>query len=129
MAEAGVAVDKRLIVGGDWTREGGAVAMRALLKQSSRPTAVFCANDLMAIGALDAALGLGLIVPDDLAIVGVDDIEAAALLRPSLTTVRIPTLEIGRTAGALLLDRVAQGATTPSRHILVQHSLMVRQSA
>jgi LacI family transcriptional regulator len=129
MAEAGVAADKRLIVGGDWTREGGASAMRALLKQSSRPTAVFCANDLMAIGALDAALGHGLIVPDDLAIVGVDDIEAAALLRPSLTTVRIPTMEIGRTAGALLLDRVAQGAATPSRHILVQHSLMVRQSA
>jgi DNA-binding LacI/PurR family transcriptional regulator len=90
---------------------------------------VFCANDLMAIGALDAALSLGLNVPGDLAIVGVDDIEAAALLRPSLTTVRIPTLEIGRTAGALLMDRVAQGVATPSRHILVQHSLMVRQSA
>jgi LacI family transcriptional regulator len=129
MTDGGAAVDKSLIIGGGWTRDGGAAAMRVLLQQSGRPTAVFCANDVMAIGALDVALGLGVKVPDDLAIVGVDDIEAAALLRPSLTTVRLPTLEIGRTAGTLLLDRLAQGATAPARHILVQHSLMVRQSA
>ena len=129
MAEEGVAVDERLVVDGGWTRDGGAAAMRAVLEESDPPTAVFCANDVMAIGALDAAFGLGLKVPDDVAIAGVDDIDAAALLRPSLTTVRLPTLEIGRTAGALLLDRLAQGVAAPARHILVQHSLMVRQSA
>ena len=59
----------------------------------------------------------------------VDDIEAASLLRPSLTTIRIPALEIGRTAGTLLMDRLAQGAAAPTRHILVQHRLIVRDSA
>ena len=66
--------------------------MRALLQALGRPTAVFCANDVMAIGALDVAFGLGLKIPDDLAIVGVDDIDAAALLvqvsRDSLPTLR-----------------------------------------
>jgi DNA-binding LacI/PurR family transcriptional regulator len=129
MADGGVAVDESLIVCGEWTRDGGAAAMRALLQQSRRPTAVFCANDVMAIGAMDVAFGLGLRVPEDLAIVGVDDIDAAALIRPSLTTVRIPTLEIGRTAGMLLLDRLEQGEAPPSQHIMMQHSLIVRQSA
>jgi DNA-binding LacI/PurR family transcriptional regulator len=129
MAGRGRHEDEAMIVDGLWTRDGGAVAMNALLDRPQRPTAVFCANDVMAIGALDAAFSRGLNVPNDLAIVGVDDIEAASLLRPSLTTVRIPALEIGRTAGSLLLDRLAQGTTAPARHILVQHSLIVRQSA
>jgi LacI family transcriptional regulator len=129
MADQGVAEDQTMIVDGGWTRNGGAAAMAVLLDRPRGPTAVFCANDVMAIGALDVAFGRRLKVPEDLAIVGVDDIEAAALLRPSLTTVRIPTLEIGRTAGTLLLDRLAQGAAAPSRHILVQHSLIIRQSA
>ena len=129
MADQGKPENRNLIAAGDWTRDGGSAAMSILLDLQDRPTAVFCANDVMAIGALEAAFGRGLKVPDDLAVVGVDDIEAAALLRPSLTTIRIPALEIGRTAGALLLDRLAQGATAPSRHILVQHSLIVRQSS
>jgi DNA-binding LacI/PurR family transcriptional regulator len=129
MAEEGEPEDPTMIIAGDWTRDGGAAAMSVLLDLPDRPTAVFCANDVMAIGALDAAFGRRIKVPDDLAVVGVDDIEAAALLRPSLTTVRIPALEIGRTAGALLLDRLAQGAAAPSRHILVQHSLIARESA
>lgn len=129
MSDGGGAEDENLIACGEWTRDGGAAAMKALLHSPDRPTAVFCANDVMAIGALDAALSVGLKVPEDLAIAGVDDIEAASLVRPSLTTVRIPTLEIGRTAGALLLDRLAQGAAAPSRHIVVQHSLIIRQSA
>jgi LacI family transcriptional regulator len=129
MADQGEPEDRKMIVAGDWTRDGGSAAMSALLDLPDRPTAVFCANDVMAIGALDAAFGRRLKVPDDLAVVGVDDIEAAALLRPSLTTIRIPALEIGRTAGTLLLDRLAQGAAAPSRHILVQHRLIVRESA
>ena len=129
MADQGVSCAPEMALSGGWTREGGAKAMNALLDLSQRPTAVFCANDVMAIGALDAAYSRGLSVPHDLAVVGVDDIDAAALLRPGLTTIRIPALEIGRTAGTLLLDRLAQGAAAPSRHISVQHCLIVRQSA
>jgi LacI family transcriptional regulator len=129
LAGLGIAEDERLIVEGDWTREGGAAAMAALLERPRRPTAVFCANDVMAIGALDTVFSRRLKAPEDIALVGVDDIDAAALVRPSLTTVRIPSLEIGRTAGALLLDRLSQGAAAPSRHILIPHSLVIRQSA
>jgi LacI family transcriptional regulator len=81
---------------------------------------VFCANDVMAIGAVTVACAPGLKSPEDGAIVGVDDIEAAAPLRRSLATVRLTAVEIGCTAGVLLPDRLAQGAATPARLILVQ---------
>ena len=129
MADADQHVDQRMIVEGGWTREGGAKGDERAARPSRSAGRSVCANDVMAIGALDAALGRGLKAPDDLAIVGVDDIEAASLLRPSLTTIRIPALEIGRTAGTLLMDRLAQGAAAPARHILVQHRLIVRDSA
>ena len=129
IASLGIAADESLVVEGDWTRESGAIAMTSLLNRLRRPMAVFCANDVMAIGALDTVLGRALRAPEDVAVVGVDDIDAASLVRPSLTTVRIPSLEIGRTAGTLLLDRLSEGAAAPARHILIQHSLVVRQSA
>lgn len=129
MGELGLETDANLCAVGDWTREGGAAALYRLLDQDEPPTAVFCANDLMAIGALDAALESGLDVPGDLAIVGVDDIDAAGLVRPGLTTVRVPAQDIGRAAGDLLLHRIAEGTTTSHRHVLVQHSLIQRQSA
>jgi LacI family transcriptional regulator len=102
-SELGAAFDPALVHEADWTRDGGHVAAAELLALSAHPTAVFCANDLMAIGALDAAREAGVAVPGQLAVVGVDDIEAAALVNPSLTTVRIPAHEIGRVAGELLL--------------------------
>jgi DNA-binding LacI/PurR family transcriptional regulator len=125
----GAAADPRLGEVGDWTRESGAAALYRLLDLSEPPDAVFCANDLMAIGALDAALESGLRVPEDLAIVGVDDIDAAGLVRPALTTIRIPAVEIGRSAGDLLLRRIAEGASPAHRHVLVQHRLIARNSA
>jgi LacI family transcriptional regulator len=128
LAEFGIGEEPSLIVEGFWSREGAATAAMALLRRRRRPGAVFCANDVMAIGALDAAHALAIGTPEDLAIVGVDDIEAASLVRPSLTTVRIPTLEIGRAAGTLLLERLANGRTTRPRHMRVAHELIVRQS-
>lgn len=117
------------VVESDWTREGGARAMQQLLALDERPTAVFCANDLMAIGAIDAVRRAGLSIPHDVAIMGVDDIDAADLVRPALTTVRIPAQEIGRAAGELLLHRIDDDSDTTPRHILVQHRLVVRESA
>lgn len=129
LAEHGVAADDAWCVASDWTREGGAAATRALLDLDRPPTAIFCANDLMAIGALDLAHDRGLESPRDLAVVGVDDIEAAGLVRPGLTTVRVPAQEIGRAAGDLLLHRIAEPGTGARRHVLVQHTLVPRQSA
>lgn len=118
------------IVESDWTRKGGFQAMRTLLALGERPTAVFCANDLMAIGAIDAARQAGLSLPGDVAVVGVDDIEAASLVSPALTTVRIPAEEIGRTAGDLLMRRIEDDSpiASPPRHVLVQHQFIVRES-
>ena len=104
--EAGLVADPALTSIADWTRRGGQEAMRRLIALKDRPTAVFCANDLMAIGAMDAARDTGLSIPDDLALVGYDDIEAATLVSPPLTTVVNPAYEAGQAAGRLLLDRM-----------------------
>ena len=106
LEEAGIAADPALTVSGDWSRRGGHQAMRQLVATEDPPTAVFCANDLMAIGAMDAAREHGLSIPGDLALVGYDDIEAATLVSPSLTTVVNPAYEAGQAAGRLLLDRM-----------------------
>jgi LacI family transcriptional regulator len=135
MNELGLGVDPKLCEVGDWTRESGADALFRLLEQEEPPTAVFCSNDLMAIGALDAAREAGLDVPSQLAVIGVDDIDAASLVRPALTTIHVPVQEIGRAAGDLLLHRMNESSDstgsveTSHRHILVQHSLVHRQSA
>jgi LacI family transcriptional regulator, galactose operon repressor len=100
------APDPELVTSGEWTRAGGAAAMRRLLALPDPPQAVFCANDLMAFGVLDAALEAGLEVPRDLAVVGFDDIEAAAMTHPPLTTVSNPAYETGLLAGTLLKERM-----------------------
>ena len=131
MARHGINIRESSVVTGDWTREGGFSAMRRLLELDERPTAVFCANDLMAIGAVDAIRRAGLRIPEDIAVIGVDDIDAASLVSPSLTTVRIPAEEIGKAAGELLLHRLTNKIShdSPPRHILVQHRMIDRESA
>ena len=88
---------------------------------------MFCANDLMAIGALDAARELGLRVPDDIRIVGFDDIEAAALVSPALTTIANPAYETGRAAGNLVLDRLQHRHAGPRRTVTLPCRLIVRE--
>ena len=114
---------------GDWTRRGGARAMRALLAATDPPTACFSANDLMAIGAMDAAREAGLSVPGDLALVGYDDIEAAALVNPPLTTVVNPAYEVGQAAGRLLADRMTGGYTDDRREVVLHSRLVERGSS
>ena len=106
LAAAGIPFRPDFVVHGDWTPHGGHDAMCRLLELPERPSAVFCANDLVAIGAMDAAHEAGLRLPDDLRLAGFGDIEAATLVNPALTTVQNPSYETGRTAGELLLDRM-----------------------
>lgn len=117
------------VVVADFTKDGGYAAMGALLESGNRPDAVFCANDLMAIGAMQAAHSAGLSIPGDVAFIGVDDIDAAALVRPALTTVHIPVQEIGRAAGELLLHRISVGSASAHRHVQVDHHIVIRESA
>ncbi|GIF77943.1 LacI family transcriptional regulator [Asanoa siamensis] len=129
LAESGIPVDPDLLIRGDWTRPGGRKAMHALMALPSRPDAVFCANDLSAIGAIDAAHELGLGVPADVSIVGFDDVDAATIVNPPLTTVRNPAYETGYAAGELLLSRVNGGYAGDGRTVVLPCLLVVRQSA
>jgi LacI family transcriptional regulator len=126
---AGLRAPQQLRVRGDWTRRSGRSGMHRLMRLATRPDAVFCANDLMAIGALDAARELGLRVPDDVRIVGFDDIEAASLVSPALTTIANPAYETGRSAGKLLLDRLQHRHTGPRRTVMLPCRLIVRETS
>jgi DNA-binding LacI/PurR family transcriptional regulator len=101
---------------------GGQRAMKALLASPNRPTGVFCANDLIAMGALKAALTAGVTVPRDLSIVGCDDVEMASVVTPELTTVAVPARELGARAARLLLRQLngEQIAAKPGRLLPVR---------
>ncbi len=105
---------------------GGQEGMRELLAQHHRPTAVFCANDLVALGALKACLVAGVAVPGEISIVGCDDIEMARVVTPELTTVMVPARGIGARAARLLLQQLDGGGARAisSRPLPVQ--LVVR---
>jgi LacI family transcriptional regulator len=122
-------VPAKLLVRGDWTRKGGYRAMKTLMALPDPPDAVFCANDLMAIGALDVAHELGLEVPADLAIIGFDDVDAATIVWPTLTTVRNPAYEAGSTAGDLLLGRMSGRYSGEGRTVVLPCPLVTRGSA
>lgn len=129
LRSVGQRVSRKLVAYGDWTRDGGREAMHELIKVDPTIDAVFCGNDLMAIGAMDALSELGRSIPDDVALVGFDDIEAASLVRPALTTIANPAYDSGRAAGQVLLKRM-RGERTGARTITVLPcSLRVRESA
>ncbi|GAW51285.1 MULTISPECIES: LacI family DNA-binding transcriptional regulator [unclassified Nocardioides] len=125
----GLPTSDEVVVEGDWTRDSGRAATSRLLALPERPSAVYVANDLMAIGAIDATRAAGLRIPDDFAIIGNDDIEVASLVSPQLTTIRIPYRELGRVAGRLLLNRLGAGRLGARQTVLIEHSLVVRDTA
>src|SRR5581483_5475809 len=102
-------------------------AARQLLDLPNPPTAVFGFNDNIAIGTMQAAHDRGLRVPDDLSVVGFDDVEAAAIVTPSLTTVRQPLAEMGRMAVSLL-ERLLENQTIEAPHVELRTQLIVRDS-
>ncbi|MER7470330.1 substrate-binding domain-containing protein, partial [Micromonospora sp. NPDC000018] len=101
----------------------------AELPARQRPTAVFCANDLVALGVLQEMTQRDLRVPDDVAIVGYDDIEFAAAAAVPLSSVRQPREQLGRTATQLLLDEVNDQGRHRHRHVVFQPELVVRASS
>ncbi len=126
---AGAPVDEEAIVRVEFTHEGGLEGMSRLLDRPTRPRAVFCANDLIALGAIRVALEHGLAVPSDIAIMGVDDIEMAAIANPALTTVRQRVHELGALCGERLLERLTGEYSGPGRSTFVQHEIVLRESA
>ncbi len=109
---------------------GGQAAFHHLIQLEPRPTAVVALSDVLAFGVIDAALAAGVRVPDDLAVVGFDDVETSRLLRPALTTVRQPIREKGRRAAELFVKMLhAESEEPPVEHIVLPVELVVRESS
>ena len=124
----GLPLDLGLVVRCPYSQAEGAAAMRQLLSLANPPTAVLAGNDLLAIGALIAAKEAGLTVPDDLSIIGIDDIDASSTTSPPLTTVAKPKYEIGVQAATLLLERMRGEQPGAPRKIVLEGELRVRNS-
>ena len=129
----GLPVDEALIRQGDWGVDSGYQAARELLALEERPTAIFAANDIMAMGAMYAIQDAGLEIPGDVAIVGYDDRDFAAWIRPALTTVRMPSFEMGQAAARLLLQQIAgeelEDATQIPGKLIIRESCGAKEQA
>ena len=137
LKDNGLVVEDQLIVGGRElaeqmpgysTEEMGYDGMLKLLEQKQRPTAVFARNDFTALGALNAIKRAGLRIPEDIAVVGYDDIPLASHTSPALTTVRQPTREQGRAAAEFLLRRIEGDREQPREEKSFACELVIRES-
>jgi DNA-binding LacI/PurR family transcriptional regulator len=126
LTQAGVALNPAWIVQADSSPEGGAAAAAVLDRMDPRPTAIFCYNDITALGVLAYARERGLNVPRDWSVVGFDDLFLSQHLYPPLTTVRQPMLDMGRAAAEVLLGLIAGKETTA--RVQMPGELIVRQS-
>lgn len=127
MRENHLPVEEIWLVRGDFHPDSGHAAAMELLRQPNPVTAIFVCNDMMAIGALRAAYESGLRVPEQLSIVGVDNIDLASYTIPPLTTITQPKAEIGQTAFHLLVQRIHQH-DLPARRVTLPSSLVIRNS-
>ena len=129
MAEAHLACDRRQVVRGAFDLESGYAAAGRLMSRRDRPTAIFCANDAIALGAMKRLRELHLSVPGDVSLVGFDDIDPAAMVDPALTTVRVPRERIGGLAAEVLLSLIeAPGEPARAGKHVVDVSLVERAS-
>lgn len=127
MKAAGLDLRPDWIIEQPFTFEGGRIAVRELMKGSDRPTVLICGTDLQAAGAIGECRDQGIRVPEDLSITGSDDIELSSLLTPKLTTVHVPTFEIGVRAAHRVVDLVEGKSTVESprltTHLVIRDSL------
>jgi LacI family transcriptional regulator len=127
LRDAGMPLQEELVTRGDFRNRGGFDAMNQLLDLDQPPTAVFACNDLMAMGAICAASKRRLQIPEDVAIIGCDDIALAAFTNPSLTTIRLPKYEMGSAAVEMLVARVEKERAAVERRVLPVE-LVIRDS-
>jgi LacI family transcriptional regulator len=128
LADCNIPVREELVVEGDYQQQTGYETTKCLLQSvCPPPTAIFAANDLSAFGAMDAARECGLRIPDDISIIGFDDIPQASLVYPKLTTVRQPLEQMGRVAVKMLLERIEDRSRPPQR-VTLATQLVIRDS-
>jgi DNA-binding LacI/PurR family transcriptional regulator len=128
LAEANLPFDPCLLAHGDYTPQSGEIATRQLLSLAEPPTAIFALNDRMAMGAIHALRQARLRVPEDVAVIGYDDIPAAAHSNPPLTTVRQCSKKLGQVA-AQMLFRLINGESVSPKEVILPAELIIRQSA
>jgi DNA-binding LacI/PurR family transcriptional regulator len=129
LQECGIAPDPARVVEGDHTMEGGIAAMERLLAAKTIPTAVMCSNDMTAIGVLHKLYRAGLRVPDDLSVIGFDDIHIAEVTIPPLTTIQMSRFELARAAVTALRAHVEESeGSAQKREYNIQTNLVVRES-
>ena len=125
LSERGLPVREELIIESDFTEAGGYQAMKSLMKH--KPDAIFAASDTMARGAIRAITDAGLSVPEDVAVVGFDDLSPAVSMPPLLTTIRQPVPQVGSRAVETLLD-VIQYKSQPSQRVVLNVELVIRET-
>ena len=112
----------------DYSFSSGKARTKELLKVNARPTAIFCISDTLALGAITAAHEMGLRVPEDVTVIGFDDVEHTTMFHPYITTVAQPCYEIGKQAAHLLYTLMSQGKLE-HRQVILEHQLIVRESS
>lgn len=127
LEEAGLKVDDELVRIGNYRYESGSETARYFLELDQRPTAIFAANDEMAIGAIHAIQDAGLKVPDDISVIGLDNTRMASMVRPQLTTVAQPMYDIGAVS-MRLLTKLMNKETVQNERVILKHELIARQS-
>ncbi len=123
-----ISVDETLILRGDFKQDSGCQLTRQIVHLSPRPTAVFAANNFMALGALQALRETGLRIPEDMALVCMDDIPHASAIDPFLTVAVQPAYEMGATAARLLIERLTAQRQLRSREVILPLTLIIRRS-
>ncbi|WP_229765462.1 substrate-binding domain-containing protein, partial [Vibrio cholerae] len=127
LAEAGIAINPDWIVESDFECEGGYQAFEKLYQRGKLPSALFVSNDMMAMGVIQAASQRGLRVPDDLSLIGYDDVHIAKFMTPALTTIHQPKYRLGKAAVDTLLYRLENPDTT-AQVVQLEPTLVVRNS-
>ena len=127
LSAAGIPLRENLIRHGHYEPATAVVAMRSLLQERPRPTAVFGMNDMMAIGAMSVIRQAGLRIPQDIAVAGYDDVRLSPFTEPPLTTARAPEVELGRRGAEMLFDLI-NDRTPPAMQVKLQSRLIVRES-
>ncbi|EII3092795.1 substrate-binding domain-containing protein [Vibrio cholerae] len=127
LAEAGIAINPDWIVESDFECEGGYQAFDKLYQRGKLPSALFVSNDMMAMGVIQAASQRGLRVPDDLSLIGYDDVHIAKFMTPALTTIHQPKYRLGKAAVDTLLYRLENPDTT-AQVVQLEPTLVVRNS-
>ncbi len=128
LRDHGIAVDETLIRVGDLKQSGGLRAAQELLSLASPPTAIFSVNNLMTLGTFQVVQERGMRIPDDISLVGFDDMPWFPLLSPPLTSVRQPTYQIGAEAARLLFRRLREQTKAPSETLVLQPEFILRNS-